>query len=872
MVSPRENSESGQHRPAHFAPSKFAPPAPSPSWVDRPALLARLSSPEHRIGAVIGSPGSGKTVLLAQWVRSMPAQSVCWLNADQADRDPVRFWQAAIAAVRSVRPGFGQESLDLLVLDHDVHHDMLEALLAACEGLAQPVVLVIDDFQFVDASIAEHLRFLLTRGAGNLRLAIGSRSEPAISMARLRMAGDLCEIREPDLRFDRQAAGALLENLKVAVRSADLDVVMTRTEGWAAGVHLAAVALRGVDRPDRFVERLTGNNQVIADYLWAELYEAQSVDIQRFLLDTCIVDELTPALAAALSPSTPVSLAEIEEANLLLNRLDAEGRSFRYHHLLAEMLRLRLRAHDPQHELVLHERAARWHAAYGDPRVAFRHRWRAGQRTEAITSIHGTIVDAYYTNRLPSIVDTECTLADEDLVAAPGPSVSYCSTVLLTGYVDEADRLASRIESLVGTRLDEQDRMQLLVLRAMTSLAHCDPRRALRFEAEMLRLGDRPGSGGQWFEIGIGMLIRAHTWEGNDGLAEALAGRVSINGPGAVESIEVRSSVAQLRLMTGSLTDALELAGRAAGEVQRQGLETTTVALVPGALVGCVLLERGDIGEAEPLLRDASDLGSRLRVPICILARVALSRIWCAEGRFDAAMVLLESARQLVRHEPPRSSILDHVAAQQARMFTRVGQLENARRVVDSLPKGPVRSLELARVALAGGDIVAARTELAALAACATSPRLELEIAILQLASAIAANVPSDELAASVLDLAQQEGFVFAIPEAGSAVLHEVCRIARRRPRSGFIDTLLATRPHAVAPDRPTIDIATEALSERERVVLRYLATSMSYREIADDLFISVNTVKTHVKNIIRKLHAGSRLQAIERARELRYL
>ena len=385
-------------------------------------MLARLSSPSHRIGAVIGSPGSGKTVLLAQWVRSMPAQSVCWLNADQADRDPVRFWQAAIAAVRSVRPGFGQESLDLLVLDHDVHHDMLEALLAACEGLAQPVVLVIDDFQFVDASIAEHLRFLLTRGAGNLRLAIGSRAEPAISMARLRMAGDLCEIREPDLRFDRQAAGALLENLKVAVRSADLDVVMTRTEGWAAGVHLAAVALRGVDRPDRFVERLTGNNQVIADYLWAELYEAQSVDIQRFLLDTCIVDELTPALAAALSPSTPVSLAEIEEANLLLNRLDAEGRSFRYHHLLAEMLRLRLRAHDPQHELVLHERAARWHAAYGDPRVAFRHRWRAGQRTEAITSIHGTIVDAYYTNRLPSIVDTECTLADEDLVAAPGPS------------------------------------------------------------------------------------------------------------------------------------------------------------------------------------------------------------------------------------------------------------------------------------------------------------------------------------------------------------------------------------------------------------------------------------------------------------------
>ena len=460
-------------RPPNFAHSKFLAPAPSPTWVLRPELCERLDDDHRgRLGLVVGSPGSGKTSLLAQWFHAQGA-AAAWLSADQADLDPVRFWYGFLTAVRLSRPGFAEDCLDLLALDEHVDQDVLECLLDATERFDSPLTLIIDDFHLVGRPVHDHLRFLVSRGLGRLRLIIGSRSEPVIGLERLRLHDRLCELREADLRFQREQAAELLGHLHSGLTRGELDVVVGRTEGWAAGLQMAAIALRDVDDSQRFVERLSGSNQVISRYLWAEVYEAQRPDIRQFLLDTCIVDELSPALAAALSPTTDVSLLDIEAAGLLLSRIDPEGTTFRYHQLFAEMLRFQLRATDPAHEFVLHERAARWHRERHDTVAAFRHQWRAGQRTEAIRTIHGTVLEMFLGGDLPALADSEHTLTNDDLLVAPGPAVSFCSTLALAGFVQEAERLATRIDSIAGSRLGPSDRLRLLVVRMINSAVRC---------------------------------------------------------------------------------------------------------------------------------------------------------------------------------------------------------------------------------------------------------------------------------------------------------------------------------------------------------------------------------------------------------------
>jgi LuxR family maltose regulon positive regulatory protein len=855
-------------RPPSFAHSKFVAPAPSATWVVRPALYARLDDEQRgRLGLVIGSPGAGKTSLLAQWVHAQIG-ATAWLSADHADLDPGRFWYGFLTALRLSRPGFAEDCLDLLALDEHVDQDVLECLLDATERLDSPLTLVIDDFHLVGRAAHDHLRFLVSRGLGRLRVIVGSRSEPAIGLERLRLDDKLCELREADLRFEPDQAAELFGRLHAGLTPGELDVVVRRTEGWAAGVQLAAIALRDVEDPQRVVERLGGSHQIVSRYLSAEVYEAQPPDVRQFLLDTCIVEELTPGLAGALSPTSGVSLLDIEAAGLFLSRLDPGGTTFRYHQLFAEMLRFQLRATDPQHEFTLHERAARWHRERHDPVGAFRHQWRAGQRTEAMRSIHGTVLDIYYGGNLPTLAESERALTDDDLLAGPGPAVSFCSTLVLAGYVDEAERLAERIESIAGSRLGPEDRLQLLVVRMITSLLRGDTRATLRLGGAVL---DRDGADGdEWFGIGVSLLARAHIWEGDVAAGEALLAGRPRPGASAVERIETRGALAHVRLLQGRLTDCVALATAALGDIRDEDVAGTSVGLLPRGVLGCALLEQGNIDAAEQALRAISEVDSPLRIAVGVLAKVSLSRIWRAEGSFDAALVVLEDAGQQFHGQPPPRGVVEYIDLQRARV--RVDLDDGADAAIDALRDGTDRTLLGARLALRRGDVGGCRRLLDALGDVAPTHRRRLDVALAWLAWTVASGADPHERAAGVFELAAAEHFVFPIAEAGQDVLAAVQRAARQRPQSPFVDALLRARPAAVAPGTPRGANAVDALSERERTVLRYLATSLSYTEIAEALFVSPNTVKTHVRHIVTKLHVGSRREAVKRARDLRYL
>lgn len=856
-----------------FALSKFAVPDVGRAWVPRTEQLRRLDGTDQAaLVLVTGSPGSGKTTLLAHWARAQPAGTVAWLTCDRADADQRRLWWAVIDALRTVRPGFGTECQDLLELSRDIDYDVLEALLTACQELPEPVTIVLDDFQLLTSSTQDQLAFLLGRGLGRVRLALGSRTEPTMAVDRLRLSGTLVELREVDLRFSAAEADQLLRAVGVTLSAADLAVVMKRTEGWVAGLQLAAVALRGSSEPDALLSRIHGSHQVIGHYLWTEVFEVQTAGVRRFLLDTCIVDELSPGLAAALSPGTPVTLLDIEAANLLLVRLAPSGEVFRYHQLFAEMLRHRLHSSDPEHELVLHERAAGWFLEHRDPVSAFRHQWRSGQRTAAIAGVHGAVLDSYYDDLLPAFVDSDRLLTDSDLLAAPAAAVSYSAALLARGFLDDADRLGGRVDVVAGGLLDAADRERLTSVRVITTFALGDTRTAVRLAQEILDSArtERPQT--DWGALGVIVMARALAWQGDHESAAQVLRTARPDPQSRAAQLELVATVAFCRLMTGALDDALSRADRLSDQLSASGIGSPDLLLHPIAMRAAVLLERGDLDAAEPLLLHVATAPSRLRIPARVLAKAELARVWRARDDIEGALAALDDALRLLSRRALGSGLVDHVQARRAWLLIGSARLHEAAGVIKTLSGEFARSALTAHRALASRDPGAAAEALLAAASVAVTRRQRLEVSLLELRLRLASGEPCSAAAAAVFGLAESQGFVQLIAEAGSEALDAVRQIAHGRPRSPFVDALMSARP--VAPPRAAAQFRDryESLSERERTVLGYLDTSMTSREIADRLFVSVNTVKTHTRNIIRKLGATSRADAVGQARRLHYL
>ncbi len=435
----------------------------------------------------------------------------------------------------------------------------------------------------------------------------------------------------------------------------DLELLQDRTEGWVAGVQLAAIAMRDSDEPKAFLRRFAGTSQVISQYLSAELLDSQVPEVRRFLLDTCVVDELTPDLAAVLSPGTGVTPTDIEAANLLITRLDPAGVSFRYHHLFAELLRHHLHATEPEHERELHRRRPTGTSATASFALAFRHRWRAGAQTEAMGLIHGHVLSEYLAGHVPQVSEAGRSLTDADLRAAPGPSVSYCSALVLEGLPEAAEQLIARVEAAVGNRLTPPERVQLAGTGVVASGILGDIPTVITDGQAALDLAAATGVQTEWVDVVRMMLLRAYAWEELFDLAEPLVTDVDLDGtagPSSRSSSAPRSpSSGGSRAGSARRSDLAERCGRRRSRTT--GLTDANVGLAPRAD------PRQGAARARPGRGGRGRAGGRQRVrvrhprPIIMLARCGLARIWRAEGKFDAALLALDDARRAVRRPTP---------------------------------------------------------------------------------------------------------------------------------------------------------------------------------------------------------------------------
>jgi LuxR family maltose regulon positive regulatory protein len=387
-------------RSTRFALTKFRPPALPDTLISRPVLHDRLAAGSgQRLTVVVGSAGAGKSVLLADWATARLPGMTSWLSCDKADTDAVRFWTAFIEAPRAIEPGFGADAADLLAMDRTMSADVTASVANDAARLPAGSAVIVDDFHLAAAAVARDMTDLVERWpAETVQLVLAGRFDPPLRQHRLRMSGELAEIRDRDLYFSLDESCELLANFGVRISDADLALLHRRSEGWPAVLQMAALSLRGTTDPARLARVLEVRGHAIAAYFISEVLDQQPPEVAQFMLDTSIlVGVLTADACAAVTGRQDAAalLRGIDAAHLFLVALDEERSSFRYHRLVRQVLRIELRARDRAREQALQLRAAEWFEATGDIRRAAYHYLAAQQPDRALALLQDRAVSDF---------------------------------------------------------------------------------------------------------------------------------------------------------------------------------------------------------------------------------------------------------------------------------------------------------------------------------------------------------------------------------------------------------------------------------------------------------------------------------------------
>ncbi len=925
-VAPRGEGGAGVDQ---LVATKLFAPGPPHGFVSRRRLVEALDEGLSRGVVLISAPaGFGKTALLSEWSLRRP---VAWLSLDASDNDAARFWRHAINALDRVRPGIVECVGPLLEAPSSSYEVLVSAVVN--ELMVEPgereVVLVLDDYQvIVSQAIHTSLLFLIAHRPPTLRLVLASRADPPLPLARLRAGGQLAELRAADLRFTADEAAALLRDADdVSLSEAAVVALADRTEGWAAGLRLACLALRGRSDVMEFVRTFSGTQRYVLDYLTEEVLERLTHEVRDFLLETSVLERLSGDLCDAVTGrvDSQTMLETIDRANLFVVPLDDVRGWWRYHHLLTDLLRVRLQQQRPERLQELHRRAASWYERHGVVDDAIGQAMAAGEAEWAATMIEREVDALLLHNEGVTLQRWVAALPDAVVESRPRLLLARAHMALGSGQVESVEHALNAAErALEHAPPDEPFEPSAgiagsLVANVPAALAYWRAYLAdLRGDTEDAIVLDRQAIA----EVDTDQCLLSSAAR-----LHARAVEVERGEFGDAEQA-LRSSVAELRA-EGFVYPALracELLGfvqRARGELDAAA-ETYRWALeisrapdgrgLPAAGIAHVGLaqiayQRDELGialeyatEGVALCRQLNTALTAAAGPMTYSRPVAaglatLARIRLAEGDPTGALDIL-GEYQLGGASHGVASLLDPLPALRARLLLVQGSLAAVVRWASerglsasdaaSYAREP-EHLVLARLLLAQDQPDRARALLDRLLALAetqerTSSIIEINVLRALVVSAIGDQLDAVGTLASALELAYPQGYVRLFADEGARMgellsqLVAVQRSDRTTARDvplGYLGQLLRVIEHDASPSTSMASRGTgipglvEPLTEREREVLVLVATGKTNRQIAGELFVALDTVKKHVSHIFEKLGATNRTEATARAREL---
>ena len=872
-------AEHGASRGARFARAKFRPTTLPATLVSRPVLHNRLAAGAgRRLTVVVGSAGTGKSVLLSSWAAGRTPGLTSWLSCDRADANPVRFWTGFIEAARAMAPWFGADAADLLAVDRTVSADVIASIANDATRLPAGSALIVDDFHTAAAAVAGDMTDLVDRWpVGTAQLVLASRSDPSLRLHRLRMTGELCELRDRDLYFSVAECRELLAGFGVRVGDGEVSLLHQRSEGWAAAVQMAALSLRGTADPVRIARALEIRGQEMAEFFVAEVLERQSPDVTRFMLDTSILSELTADTCVAVTGRQDAAalLHAVADAYLFLVALDDEQASFRYHHLVRRLLRAELHARDQAREQKLRLRAAEWFEATGDARRAARHFLAAGEADRALTLLDDRVVPDFLVDpAMPAPLDLSMIDASA-LTDAHDRLLTVAADLLLSGdtgraiqYLDLLGRVQPPLprESRLGARFMALQSFRY-ALMGQTEQA-VSAALAARSIKERMQLTDG------WNVAAPMILPTAYSWL-EDYPAMEHEAAAALEAPELTEPVKLVMMPGVLALAwfeAGQLNRAADTAGAASAEARRLGFDQHFFAVDYLRALAGLALERRDLDTAEQLTEQALSIAERRRPMFEFLTLLDRAQIWAARGDVRQALATVQAARQIL--SGTGSVLLSRADELEALLRLSLGDPRAPAELASRLPPAR-RSLLLARIALASGDHDAAAEYLRSASLGDLTPRRAL---IRQLLLAAAAIERSDPMAASIISgavqTARQESYLHTVVTTAPQVTSYLIGHAIPGQRDPFLKQLVdaALETRAAPPDtsRSPRRLA-QPLTPAELRVLKLLPIH-TYPQIAAVLYVSQNTVKTHLRSVYQKLGVESRSQALERAVELRLL
>lgn len=905
-----------------LATKLYAPPVRA-NRVPRERLIARLNDGAHRkLTLVSAAAGCGKTSLISEWI-ALGGRQTAWLSLEEADNDLTRFLSYVIAAFQTVSATVGERTVLALQSPQPPQLEpLMTALLNDLAMLEHDVTLVLDDYHVIDSKpVEEVMAFMIEHLPSRVHLVMASRRDPQFPLARLRVRDQLTKLSGVDLRFTPDETTDFLNRVMgLKLSAAQVTALETRTEGWIAGLQLAGLSIQGRTNADSFIKFFTGTHLFVLDYLVEEVLHRQPAHMQRFLLRTSILDRLCGPLCEAVmripEGGGQETLTQIERANLFIVPLDDERKWYRYHHLFAELLRQQLQqgaagtiADDGLSVAECHVRASIWFEEHDSPAEAIRHALAAGD-FERMANLVEREWPAMHRSQFRSALTLGWMRALPDVIVRSRPvlSVGYAWELLNSGEMEEADARLRDAEKWIYPVTDAQETpanelvhmvvadmsefsalpASVATARAFHALALGNVPRTITYAKRALDLypnDDYVGRGPAAALLGLAYWAGGELSDAYRTLAHAMdsfrrAGNILF-------AISGTYGLADIRITQGRLNDAIAIyqqvlaLARAQGEPPLQGTADLHMGL------GELFHEQGDLQSAAMHLLASETLGAQAALPNwpgrwCVVQ----ARIKRSTGDMAGTLALLDQAERVVVRGPVPD--VRPIAALKARAWIVQGRLnpvlewvrERGLSVDDSLSYATeFEHVTLARLLLAGqpGMWLEESRQAAVgllqrlLRAAEEGGRMGsvIEILLLQALAFMAIAEPRLALASlrRALVLAEPEGYMRFFVDEGpvmAALLQEAAKIGIA---PGYISRILnafgagGDTPPSTTPIA-NLDVSNEPLSDREREVLRLLATALNGPDIARELHVSLNTFRTHTKNIYSKLGVNNRRAA----------